>query len=211
MRASIALPCRAYAARVRLRAAGFFRPFAAGLLRSPLPSRLARRRAIRSTTSAVCGGLPRLEFRLASLQLRLDDSQQVVAVLVGVLRRVPLRGQVVDQLQGHLELRRADSRRFGKREVGEIGQFVRETHHRQDDRVPDDLDGGQVLRVAEDHLRNPDFRRIRESPREGARRSDRPLCPAAGNTASRSTARRSRRDPRSRGCRSSWSSRGRLS
>ena len=120
-------------------------------------------------------GLARLEFRLASLHLGLDDLQQVVAVLVGVFLRVPLCGEIVDQLQGHLHLRRADSRRLGKLEVGEIGELVRKAHHREHDRVPDDLDGRQCCASRRIIFAIPTFPDSRIASRRSAYERSAPL------------------------------------
>ena len=101
--------------------------------------------------------LPLLQPRRLAFQLALDDAHQIVFVLVGVLVRLPLRAQAVDQLPRHAQFRRTNLALLRELEVVEIGQFVGEAHHRQHQRVADGFDRGQVLGVAEDDLRDPDL------------------------------------------------------
>ena len=77
-------------------------------------------------------------------------------------------GEVVDQLPRHLQLRRADVRLARELEVLEIGELVGEPHHREDQRVADRLDGGEVLRLAQDHLRDADPPESRIASRSSA-------------------------------------------
>src|SRR5438270_7735222 len=56
-----------------------------------------------------------LQMDLLAFQLALNDPHEVFAVLVGVLRRIPFRGEAIDERLRHVELRLADV--LGGREI----------------------------------------------------------------------------------------------
>ena len=97
---------------------------------------------------------------MLALHLPLDDPHQVFAVLVGVLRRIPIGREAVDERLRHVELRLADA--LGDRELELLGvdELVGEPHHRQHDRVLDHFHRREVLRVAQDELRDADASRL---------------------------------------------------
>ena len=90
-------------AALRLSRASAFRRLRArrGLL---FCARLCRSRSIRSTTLPSGGGSADGRLRLLALDARLDQLHQILAVLVGVLRRIPLGREVVDEHFRHVEL-----------------------------------------------------------------------------------------------------------
>ena len=99
--------------------------------------------------------LRRLQPRRLAFDLRLYESFDVLCVFVGVLLRIPVGREILDERRREIELLAARVGRFRELERVDVHELVRESHHREHERVFDDLDGGEVLAVAEDDFRDP--------------------------------------------------------
>jgi hypothetical protein len=101
----------------------------------------------------------------------------VLAVLVGSWTD-PTRRQAVDERLRRIELGFADPFLDRKFELLRIDELVGESHHREHDGVPDDLDRRQVLGVARDELRDPRAARLTIASRNSAYARSPPLAGA---------------------------------
>ena len=152
-----------------------------------------RRRSMRSTTLP-SGAARRLgSFGLLAFHPRFDHLHEVVAVLVGVLRRIPVGRQIVDQHPGHVELCLANLLARGKLELRGIDQLIRVAQHRQHERVVDHFDRGEMLSLADDDLRDADAARFLQRLAQQRIRVAAIPSPVSGSTASRNSDRRSPR------------------
>ena len=104
--------------------------------------------------------LGRRQPRLLSLDARLDQLHQIVAVLVGVLGRIPLGREVLDQHLRHVELGLAHLLARRKFQLRGVDQLVGISQHRQHQRIVDHLERREVLRLANDDLGDADAARI---------------------------------------------------
>ena len=104
--------------------------------------------------------LPLLQSWRFPFQLAFDHPHQVVAIFVGVLSGLPFRAQALHELTGHAKLRRPDVAGLREAEVAEVRQFIRETHHREHERVSYCFDCRQVLGVPKNDLGDADFSRL---------------------------------------------------
>src|SRR5687768_2478054 len=101
-----------------------------------------------------------LELDLLTLHLRLDDPQEIGAVVIGVLRRIKRLGEIRDELLGHLHL--LGPNRLGAREaeLADVDQLVGEAHDLEHDGIADHFDTGEVLSLAHDDLADADRPRL---------------------------------------------------
>src|SRR5438445_12177921 len=102
----------------------------------------------------------RLEGDFLAFDLALDEPHQVLAVLVGVFRRIPFGREAVYERLRHVELRLAHAVARRKVELADVDELVGESHHGQDNRVLDHFDGRKMLRIAEDELGDADAPRF---------------------------------------------------
>ena len=80
---------------------------------------------MRSTTLPSGGGSADGRLRLLALDARLDELHQVLAVLVGVLRRIPFGREVLDEHPGHVELGLAHLLARREFQLRRVDQLVR--------------------------------------------------------------------------------------
>src|SRR5207244_9313283 len=98
---------------------------------------------------------PRLERHLLAFRLPVDDLHQVFAVLIRVLRRIPLRGEALDERLRHLELLLADLRLRGEVQVGGVPQLFLKTNTAQHEALFDNFNRPKALLARQPRAHNP--------------------------------------------------------
>src|SRR5262249_28384224 len=84
---------------------------------------------------------------LLSLQLRVNDLHQILAILVDVFRRIERAREMTDELLGHRELLGPPRRGRGKRQAFHVYDLVGEAHDLEYERVADDAHRREMVRI----------------------------------------------------------------